>query len=148
MEDEGSRVFDSGISKIYAKAIICKSRTECELLVDKSGGKNLNENHFFYPGKELKAEDKVDGDLEMVDSADAMLLGAPGLMGLTETDGIRKRKEGRNDEGDKRVKFFKCQLGDKLTKEKVWPLCDGGGFCNGSEVYNPLPVENAVSMEQ
>lgn len=149
VEDEGSRVFDSGISKIYAKAIICKSRTECELLVDKSGGKNLNENHFFYPGKELKAEDKVDGDLEMVDSADTMLLGAPGLMRLTETDGIRKRKEGRNDEGDKRVKFFKCQLGDKLTKEeKVWPLCDGGGFCSGSEIYNPLSVENAVSMEQ
>ncbi|KAJ6743463.1 hypothetical protein OIU85_017416 [Salix viminalis] len=149
VEDEGSREFDSGISKIYAKASICKSRTECEILVDKSGGKNLNENHFFYPGKELKEDDKVDGDLEMVDSADTMFLGAPGLMKLTETGGIRKRKEGRNEEGDKRVKFFKCQLGDELTREeKVWPLCDGGGFCNGSEVYNPLSVENVVSMEQ
>lgn len=118
-------------------------------MVDKSGGKNLNENHFFYPGKELKEDDKVDGDLEMVDSADTMSLGAPGLMKLTETGGIRKRKEGRNEEGDKRVKFFKCQLGDELTREeKVWPLCDGGGFCNGSEVYNPLSVENVVSMEQ
>lgn len=148
VEDQGVRVFDSDISKIYAKAIICKSRTEYELLGTKLDGKNLDETCLFNTVNEGKGEDKVDGDLEMVDSADTMLLAAPGLMELRATNDARKRKEEGNEEMDKRVKFFKCNLSNNLAREKVWTFRDNDGLGSGSEVYNPLPVENTVHMEQ
>lgn len=141
-------MFDRNISKIYAKAIICKSRTEYEFLVVKSDGKNLRENHFSCTDNKERREHKVDGDLEMVDSVDTMFLAGPGLMELTATNGVRKRKDGRNDEVDKQVKFFRCHLGDYSVRQKALLLGGDDGLSSGSDIDNPVSGEDMECMEQ
>ncbi|KDP34113.1 hypothetical protein JCGZ_07684 [Jatropha curcas] len=147
LEDQGVRVFDSDTSKMYAKTAIGKSKIEHGLSI-RPEGKNLIESHFSHCSNEVKTDDKVDGDLEMLDSEGAMLLAAPRLLKAVETYGTRKRKDGRKDEEDKQVKFVKCNINDNLVAEKVSPLEYDDALNSGSEVDNPVSDEATEYMEQ
>lgn len=146
IEDQGVRVFECDIYKIYAKAVLCKSRVEYEIPVVKTKGKYLGENLVcrVHEGIEDK---KADGDLEMIDSMDTVPLSAPDLMKST-TDAVRKRKEGSNIEKEVPFKFVKYQFHDNLVREKLLPLTSDDGLSSGSEVDNLALDEDMKDMKQ
>ncbi|WCJ29576.1 hypothetical protein M5689_011201 [Euphorbia peplus] len=139
LEDEGLRVFDDDISKIYAKAIISKSRKG--YFVAESDWK-----HSVYCGDyEGRGEEKVDSDLEMVDSEETTLIA--GNLKTSATNGTKKRKEGMKDEMNRQVKVVKCHIDDNSVTENGYPL-DDEALSSGSEVDNPSSDENVEAMEQ
>ncbi|XP_015573064.2 uncharacterized protein LOC8275619 [Ricinus communis] len=145
VEDKGVQVFDSDISKIYVKTIISKP-IEYRFFEVKSDGQNLGENHFSC--KEDKGENKVDGDLEMVDSEDTMFLAAPAVLKVTAASGTRKSKEERKDEEGKQIKFVKGHLYDNLARETLKPSDDYDALSSCSEVDNPASDDCTIFMEQ
>ncbi|EEF45807.1 hypothetical protein RCOM_0798260 [Ricinus communis] len=145
VEDKGVQVFDSDISKIYVKTIISKP-IEYRFFEVKSDGQNLGENHFSC--KEDKGENKVDGDLEMVDSEDTMFLAAPAVLKVTAASGTRKRKEERKDEEGKQIKFVKGHLYDNLARETLKPSDDYDALSSCSKVDNPASDDCTIFMEQ
>ena len=146
IEDQGVRIFECDIFKVYARAALCKSRVEYEIPVVKNNGKYLGENLVcrVHEGKEDK---KADGDLEMIDSMDTVPLSAPGLMTSTTTDAVRKRKEGSNIEEEIPVKFVKYRLHENLVRQKLSPLANDDGLSSGSEVDNLASDEDMRDME-
>ncbi|XVE97660.1 hypothetical protein REPUB_Repub03eG0037900 [Reevesia pubescens] len=147
IEDQGVRIFDCDISKVYAKAVLCKSRVDYETPVIKTNGKYLVEN-LVYMVHEGKEDKKADGDIEVVDAMDTVPLSAPGLIKATATDGVRKRKEESNIEEEIPVKFVKYDLPENLVREKLLSLANDYGLSNGSEVDNPASDEDMRDMEQ
>ncbi|XVE70940.1 hypothetical protein DITRI_Ditri10aG0110100 [Diplodiscus trichospermus] len=147
VEDQGVRIFECDISKVYAKAVLCKSRFEYEIPVVETNGKYFGENLVcrVHEGKEDK---KADGGIEMIDSMDTAPLSAPGLMESTTTDAVRKRKEGSNIEEEIPVKLVKYCLHENLVREKLLPLANDDGLSSGSEVENPASDEDMRDMEQ
>ncbi|OMO86586.1 hypothetical protein COLO4_21041 [Corchorus olitorius] len=145
IEGQGVTIFECDISKVYARAVVCKSRVEYEIPVVKTNGKNMGENlfHLVHEGKDDK---KPDGDMEMIDSIDTFPLAAPGLMKST-TDVVRKRKEESNGEEEKPVKFVKYHFHENLVKEKLLSLVNDDGLSSGSEVDNPAMDEDVKDME-
>ncbi|XP_021277575.1 uncharacterized protein LOC110411652 [Herrania umbratica] len=147
IEDQGVRIFECDISKVYAKAVLCKSRAEYEIPVVKTNGKILGQN-FVYMVHEGREAKKADGDLEMIDSMDTVPLTAPCLMKSTPTDGVRKRKEGSNVEEEIPVKFVKYHFHENLVREKLLSLAKDDGLSSGSEVDNPASDEDMKDVEQ
>ncbi|KAL0017592.1 hypothetical protein SO802_004661 [Lithocarpus litseifolius] len=152
VEEQEVRVFDCEISKVQAKAAICKSRVEYVLPELKPNGNSLNETYLFSLAEEVRGEDKFNGDLEMVDSVDTAFLVANGMMKTTATDGTRKRKEGIKDEKELQVKFVKHHFHETSVREKC-PLIgndDGlsSGLSSGSEVDNPVSDEDMEDLRQ
>lgn len=147
VEDLGVRVFDCDISKIHAKALICKSRVESELPIFMANGK-LNDYHFFHTNNETRRHDKVDDDLEMVDFVDTEFSASPGLMKPIAVGGTKKRKEGRNIEDKPPVKIFKCHFHENTTSDKFSPLGNDNGLSGGSEVENSASDEDMEDMKQ
>ncbi|KAK9273429.1 hypothetical protein L1049_018239 [Liquidambar formosana] len=147
VEDQGVRVFDHDITKLHAKAVIYESRAEYEVPVYKADGNNLDDN-LFYSDSEERVEDKVGEDQEMFDSVNTAFLAATHTMNLTATAGRRKRKEGRKDEGETRVKFVKVHLHGNTVREKFLPCGDDDGLSSGSEVDNSVSNEDMEVMEQ
>ncbi|KAE8700392.1 hypothetical protein F3Y22_tig00110557pilonHSYRG00315 [Hibiscus syriacus] len=147
IEDQGVKIFECDISKVYAKAVLCKSRVEYEIPVDKISGQYLGEDlaGMFH---EMKEDKKADSDLEMIDSTDTVPSPAPCLMKSTTADGVRKRKEGSTVEWEIPVKFIKYQLCENLGREKLLPLANGDGLSCGSEVDSPSLDEYTRDMEQ
>ncbi|KAK8513647.1 hypothetical protein V6N13_002379 [Hibiscus sabdariffa] len=147
IEDQGVKIFECDVSKVYAKAVLCKSRVEYEIPVDKISGKYLGED-LACMVHERKEDKKADGDLEMIDSMDTVPLPAPCLMKSTAADGVRKRKEGSAVEGEIPVKFIKYHICENLGREKILPLANGDGLSCGSEVDGPSLDEYMRDMEQ
>ncbi|XP_044471410.1 uncharacterized protein LOC123200324 [Mangifera indica] len=113
VEEQGVRVFDFDITKIYAKAIICKSRVEYDLSVINPNDKSLFKSLFLNSDCERRWQHKDDTDLEMIDLVDTE---------FSTTDGIRKRKEGRNIEAEIPVKLVKYNFQDNSLSERFSPL--------------------------
>ncbi|KAK7835670.1 hypothetical protein CFP56_023319 [Quercus suber] len=152
VEEQEVRVFDCEISKVQAKAAICKSRVEYVLPELKPNGNSLNESSLFSLAEEVRGEDKFNGDLEMVDSVDTAFLVANGMMKTTATDGTRKRKEGIKDEKELQVKFVKHHFHETSVREKCSAIGndDGlsSGLSSGSEVDNPVSDEDMEDIRQ
>ncbi|KAF3975866.1 hypothetical protein CMV_000906 [Castanea mollissima] len=152
VEEQEVRVFDCEISKVQAKAAICKSRVEYVLPELKPNGNSLNESSLFSLAEEVRGEDKFNGDLEMVDSVDTAFLVANGMMKTTATDGTRKRKEGIKDEKELQVKFVKHHFHETSVREKCFLIGndDGlsSGLSSGSEVDNPVSDEDMEDIRQ
>ncbi|XP_075670415.1 uncharacterized protein LOC142640217 [Castanea sativa] len=152
VEEQEVRVFDCEISKVQAKAAICKSRVEYVLPELKPNGNSLNESSLFSLAEEVRGEDKFNGDLEMVDSMDTAFLVANGMMKTTATDGTRKRKEGIKDEKELQVKFVKHHFHETSVREKCFLMSndDGlsSGLSSGSEVDNPVSDEDMEDIRQ
>ncbi|XP_022728876.1 uncharacterized protein LOC111284486 [Durio zibethinus] len=147
IEDQGVRVFECDISKVYAKAVLCKSRVEYEIPVVRTNGKNMGENlvYMVCEGKEAK---KADGDVEMIDSMEIVSFAPPGLMKPAATDGVRKRKEGSNIEEEIPVKFVKYQLQENLVRDELLLLANDDGLSSGSKVETPASDEDTRDMEK
>ncbi|GMI81400.1 hypothetical protein like AT5G11780 [Hibiscus trionum] len=131
IEDQGVKIFECDISKVYAKAVLCKSRVEYEIPVDKISGKYLGED-LACMVHERKEDKEADSDLEMIDSMDTVPLPAPCSMKSTAADGVRKRKEGSTVEGEIPVKCIKYHLCENLRREKLLPLAIGDGLSCGN----------------
>ncbi|KAI4316541.1 hypothetical protein L6164_024517 [Bauhinia variegata] len=120
VEDQGLAVFDGDTAKLRAKAKFWTSRTEHVLPEIRQSDNNLDSDLLadsIYGGTN---EDKVDGDIEMVDSTDTMFLAAENRRSTGSTDGTRKRKEGIEDETKTRVKFMRCQFhGNSMRENSV-----------------------------
>lgn len=127
VEEQGVRVFDPDITKVQAKAAICKSRVEYVLPELKPNGNSLNESPLF-SSAEVREEDKFDGDLEMADSVDTAFLVADDMITTTATDGTRKRKEGIKDEKEPQVKFVKHHFHATSVRETCLPIGKDDGF--------------------
>ncbi|KAG7941272.1 hypothetical protein I3843_16G031200 [Carya illinoinensis] len=140
VEDQGIKVFDCEISKLQAKAVICKSRLEYVVSEFKPEGKNLDENLLFRSTK-LEIEDKFDCDLEMADAVESTFLWDDGMMKATAADGTRKRKEGITDDMELQVKFGKYHFHENSVKEKCLPMGTNDGLSSESEVDNPVPMK-------
>ncbi|XVF35354.1 hypothetical protein REPUB_Repub18cG0138500 [Reevesia pubescens] len=147
IEDQGVRIFECDISKVYAKAVLCKSRVDYEIPFVKANGKYVGEN-LVYMVHEGKEDKKADADLEMVDSMDTVPFSAPGLMKSTATDGVRKRKKGSNTEEEIPAKFVKYHLHENLVRVKLLSLVNDDGLSSGSEVDNPASDEDMRDLEQ
>lgn len=147
VEDLGVRVFDCDISKIHAKAVICKSRVESELPIFMPNGK-LNDYLFFHTNNEARRHDKVDGDLEMVDFVDTEFSAASGLMKPIAVGDTKKRKEGRNIEDKTPVKFFKCHCHENTMSDKFSPLGNDDGLSNRGGVETPVSDEDMEDIKK
>ncbi|KAM7274823.1 hypothetical protein ACFE04_016689 [Oxalis oulophora] len=109
VEDEGIRIFDCHVSKIYAKAALCKSREVYELPLVKHYVNNLTENLIF-ANNEAIGKDKVNSEVKMVNSTDAQFISSPDFV-KPFTNGTRKRKEERwDDEEEVKVKVVKYKF--------------------------------------
>ncbi|XP_030552561.1 uncharacterized protein LOC115756787 [Rhodamnia argentea] len=136
VEDLGIRVFDSDILKLHAKAVVCKSRIE-------------HDNAFILsPYNEGVVEDIIDdADLDMVDSMDATFMAYTCPVVLA-SDGTRKRKDGRKEEGEIPVKFLKSHIHENVAKSNIFHSCVGDGLSSRNEEYSPILQEDILSMEQ
>lgn len=132
VEDQGVRVFDCEISKLRAKEVIDKSRVQYVIPVTKPDCKTLH-----------------DGDLEMVDSVDAVSVAdtVDGMINTQATDGPRKRK-GTMDGLEIPVKFVKYHFDENSVKEKFPSLGNDDGLISESEVDNPVSDGCMVDMQQ
>lgn len=146
VEDQGVRVFDFDISKIYAKTVICKSRVGYDFPVIMPNDKSLFENLFLNTDNE-RWQWNDDGDLEMVDIVDTEFLADTCMMKSTAIDGTRKRKEGRNIEGEIPVKVVKYNFHDNSLSE-FSASSNEDGLSSGSEVDNPISDEDMEDMKQ
>ncbi|KAF8036120.1 hypothetical protein BT93_C1963 [Corymbia citriodora subsp. variegata] len=148
VEDLGIRVFDNDILKLHAKAVVCKSRIEYELPVFKLRGDNFDDAFTLSPCNEGIAVDTIDGaDLDMVDSMDATFMAHTCPVVLT-SDGTRKRKDGRKEEGEIPVKFLKSHIHENAAKGNVFHSCVRDGLSSRNEEYSPILQEDTLSMEQ
>ncbi|PPR89651.1 hypothetical protein GOBAR_AA31032 [Gossypium barbadense] len=148
VEDQGVRIFECDISKVYAKAVLCKSRVEYEIPVDKISGKYSAENPACMV-HERKEDKTADNDLEMIDSMDTVRLSAPCSMKSTAAaDGVRKRKEGSNIEEEIPVKFIKYHLRENSVTDKLLSLANDDGLSCGNDVNSPILDEYMREMEQ
>ncbi|XP_031285256.1 uncharacterized protein LOC116143950 [Pistacia vera] len=146
VEEQGIGVFDFDITKIYAKTVIFKSTVEYDRPVIMPNDKSLFGSLFLNTDNERRWQDKDDSDLEMVDFVDTEFLADPCMMKST-TDSTRKRKEGRNIEGEIPVKFVKYNFHDNSVSEKFSPLGNEDGVSSGSEVDNPISDEDMEDMK-
>ncbi|XAR69262.1 hypothetical protein NMG60_11000788 [Bertholletia excelsa] len=94
LEGQGVRIFEHITLKIQANAALCKSN-----VLDH---RNPNAVSSFYNESDERVENKVD-DQEMVDSMDEAFIPTD----CTATERRNKRKDGRTDEGETRVKLAK-----------------------------------------
>ncbi|XP_010267020.1 PREDICTED: uncharacterized protein LOC104604409 [Nelumbo nucifera] len=151
LDDQGAKVFDHYISKMHMKLRLEISKVENEALLWNPGSDKVEDDLFFYIDSkgEKKGEDeeKAGGDQEMIESMDASLLAAAHTMKFTENDRRRKRKEGRQTEGETRVKFVKYHLHDDSIREKPSPFTDYDSPSSASEVEDPQSDED-VEMEE
>ncbi|KAG4144559.1 hypothetical protein ERO13_D05G044800v2 [Gossypium hirsutum] len=148
VEDQGVRIFECDISKVNAKAVLCKSRVEYEIPVDKISSKYSAEN-LACMVHERKEDKTADNDLEMIDSIDMVPLSAPCSMKSTAAaDGVRKRKEGSNIEEEIPVKFIKYHLCENLVTDKLFSLANDDGLSCGNDVNSPILDEYMREMEQ
>lgn len=111
--------FGDETAKHGAKANIFTSRTKCLLPVIKHNFNTLDKNLFsnsLHGGTEAG---KIDGDIEMHDTADtAVSLSSDGRMNTAaSTDGTRKRKEGIEDDTKAQLKFMRCQFHENSVRE-------------------------------
>ncbi|XP_010049173.2 uncharacterized protein LOC104437827, partial [Eucalyptus grandis] len=147
VEDLGIRVFDSDILKLHAKAVVCKSRIEYELPDFKLRGDNFEDAFVLSPYKEGIVEDTIDdADLDMVDSEDATFTAYTCPVVLT-SDGTRKRKDGRKEEGNIPVKFLRSHIHENVAKCNVFHSCVGNGLSSRNEEYSPILQEDPLRME-
>ncbi|XP_057467611.1 uncharacterized protein LOC130756964 [Actinidia eriantha] len=109
LENRGIRIFDRNISKLHARAVICKSKIDHDISEARSDCRNPN-------GRVLFSIDKVDDDQEMVDWLEDAFV---------PTDCMRrKRKEGRPDEGETRFKLAKFNYDEDSVGEICLPHHD------------------------
>ncbi|KAJ8774816.1 hypothetical protein K2173_017262 [Erythroxylum novogranatense] len=148
VEERGVRVFDCKILKIYAKAIICRSRADEELSAIFSEAQNLPENNLYYNGNVGKWKQGINYDLKMVDSMNVTFLDAPEPFKAGAANLTRKRKEGPLDEGDKQFKVVRSHLTDISVMEKVLSVTGDDNFSSVTEVDDPVSFENVEYMEQ
>lgn len=142
------RIFECDISKVYAKVVLCKSRVEYEIPVDKISSKYSTEN-LASMVHERKEDKTADNDLEMIDSMDTVPLYVPCSMKSTAAaDGVRKRKEGSSIEEEIPVKFIKHHLCENLVTEKLLSLANDDGLKCGNDVNSPILDEYMREMEQ
>ncbi|MBA0594182.1 hypothetical protein Gorai_011097 [Gossypium raimondii] len=148
VEDQGVRIFECDISKVYAKAVLCKSRVEYEIPVDKISSKYSAEN-LACMVHERKEDKTADNDLEMIDSMATIPLSAPcSMKSIAAADGVRKRKEGSNIKEEIPVKFIKYHLCENLVTDKLLSLANDDGLSCGNDVNSPILDEYMREMEQ
>lgn len=143
VEDQGVRVFDCDNLRTSARFAICESSIEFKLPAIVSNGKLVKDDVFAYDENEGRGQDKVDSDLEMADYVEAGLTNAPGSLRSMLTDNTKKRKEGRDIEGEAPCKFAKFYLYEKLLH-----FGNDDGLSSGSEVDNPISDEDMEDMNR
>lgn len=133
LEGQGVRVLGHDISKLQAKAIICKSRVDNEISDSKPGCKNQNDSILFCLENNQRGQNIVEEDQEMVDwLGDAF---APtDCTGHSMADvRRRKREEGRTDDWETRLKLAKFDYHQDSVGEPRFTRCDDN-LNGGNEV--------------
>ncbi|CAL0323689.1 unnamed protein product [Lupinus luteus] len=110
-------VEDQGLAKHRAKANFFALRTNCMLPAIKHFVNSLDKNYFSDSTHGETQADKLDGDIEMVDSVDPVSFDSGCRVRTTSTDGTRKRKEGIEDETKTQLKFMRCQFHENPVRE-------------------------------
>jgi len=98
------------------KANFFTSRTECLLPVIKHFFNNLDKNLYLNSVNGEAGADKLDGDVEMLDTADTVSLPAADSVNRV-IDGTRKRKEGIEDDTKTQLKYMRCQFHENSVRE-------------------------------
>ncbi|RDY14024.1 hypothetical protein CR513_00965, partial [Mucuna pruriens] len=112
VEEQGFAVFGGDTAKqinFMLKANFFTSRTECLLPVIKHFFNNLDNNLFLNSINGEGKADKLDGDIEMLDTVDTVSLAA--------ADRTRKRKEGIEDDTKTQLKYMRCQFHENSVRE-------------------------------
>ncbi|KAG5121352.1 hypothetical protein JHK84_039692 [Glycine max] len=119
VEEQGIAVFAGETAKqinIMFKANFFTSRTECLLPVIKHFFNNLDKNLYLNSVNGEAGADKLDGDVEMLDTADTVSLPAADSVNRV-IDGTRKRKEGIEDDTKTQLKYMRCQFHENSVRE-------------------------------
>jgi len=98
------------------KANFFTSRTECLLPVIKHFFNNLNKNLYLNSMNGEAGADKLDGDVEMLDTVDTVSLPAADSLNRV-IEGTRKRKEGIEDDTITQLKYMRCQFHENSVRE-------------------------------
>ncbi|TKY57956.1 hypothetical protein E2542_SST15011 [Spatholobus suberectus] len=120
VEEQGFSVFGGETAKqinFMFKTNFFTSRTECLLPVIKHFFNNLDKNLFLNSINGEAGADKLDGDVEMLDTVDTVNLAAADSLSTTCIDGTRKRKEGIDDDTKTQLKFMRCQFHENSVRE-------------------------------
>ncbi|KAG4931504.1 hypothetical protein JHK84_048498 [Glycine max] len=118
-EEQGIAVFAGETAKqinIMLKANFFTSRTECLLPVIKHFFNNLNKNLYLNSMNGEAGADKLDGDVEMLDTVDTVSLPAADSLNRV-IEGTRKRKEGIEDDTITQLKYMRCQFHENSVRE-------------------------------
>ncbi|XP_059634855.1 uncharacterized protein LOC132277125 [Cornus florida] len=144
LENQGIKSLDDGISKWCAKVDFSKADYE-QLAYNAEGDKSAGD--LFYIDNKGEMEIGNVGDEQMNESMSAAFVAAAQTMTPDENGRRRKRKERKNIEKKKQVKFLKYNLydnsgssGDKFTLSK-----DASN--SESDVENPLSDEDVAVNE-
>lgn len=119
VEEQGFAVFGGDTAKqidFMFKANFFTSRTECLLPVIKHFFNNLDKNPLLNSKNGEAGADKLDGDIEMLDTVDTVSLAAADSLS-TVIDGTRKRKEGIEDDPKTQLKFMRCHFHENSARE-------------------------------
>lgn len=112
VEEQGLAVFGNH----HAKAFSFTSRTNCMLPGIEHFCNDVDKNVFTALHGGTKS-DRVDGDIDMLDTVDTVSLSADDRMIPATTDGTRKRKEGSEDDTKAQLKYMRCQFHENSVRE-------------------------------
>lgn len=141
MEDLGVKIFENNILKLHAKAIVCKSRGECELPVFKLRTQESAHDGIFSSAGEARDDHHINGDSEMVDEVDLPLVSSTCPMNQRTFQDTRKRKDGRMAEKEVPMKFLKFNLHENSVRCQVFQTD------NRIDVDNPIYGGDTLEME-
>ncbi|KAK7383303.1 hypothetical protein VNO78_28977 [Psophocarpus tetragonolobus] len=119
VQEQGIAVFAGETAKqmnFMFKANFFTSRTECLIPVIKHFFKNLDKNVFLNSMNGESRADKLDGDVEMLDTVDTASLAAADTISRV-IEGTRKRKEGVEDDTKAQLKYMRCQFHENSVRE-------------------------------
>lgn len=147
LEEQGLRLFEDNISKLRTKLIFDEPKVVSEDSMFNSGSKRTDANDsLFFFDKQGEVSEKGAEDEEM-EPMDSVFMTAARSMKSTMSNGRRKRKEWRSEEGEAHVKFVKYKTHDSSIKE-YFSSSAADGMSSGSEVDNPPSDEDMEETEE